>query len=125
MDTLYLWHPASPEEVVFARDAFAKSNAFPWFGVQLSADLRNPNTPIATAQQRARLLAMAGLVAELCESVALRTTDGTTAGLVFTSPTRPVWSYVKYAFRGLGAEEEIAKFVREHFGEGSTFVFQR
>lgn len=125
METLYVWHPASTDELVFARDAFAKSNAYPWFGAQWGPDPRNPETPVATEKQRAKLLALAGLLIDVCQAVSLRTLDGTMAGLVLTAEKRPVWHYVKYSFRGLGAEAEVARFVREHYGEGATFVFQR
>lgn len=124
-ETHFIWHPASDEEKVFARDSFAKSNAFPWFGVQWQSDPRNEGTPVATEKQRAKLLALAGFLSDVCQSIALRTLEGTTVGVLFATPSRPAWSYIKYHFRGIGAEEEIARFVRETYGEGATFVFQR
>lgn len=123
---LFLLREPVAADYGFVRDAFAKNNARKMFGKLLTADARNPETPVCTERQRGQLVALADFVVTASMVQVLSTAEGSPAGFLLTTPHRPVWSYVVFSYRGLGlgAEETIEEEVRRRFGAGATFVFR-
>lgn len=127
----FVFRQPAAQEVSFCRDAFAKNTAMAFFGRTLDKDPRHPETQACPTKERSRLLCLAEFVTQASDVAVLSTPGGVVAGFLLTTPVRPVWQYVVYAFRGIGAEsgasaeDVIASRVREIYGGLPPFVFQR
>lgn len=126
----YAFRALQPNEGGYLRDAFARNVARSMLGKVLEIDNRHPETPVCSTKERAQIMALADLVHSVSDCAVLGTPAGSIAGFLLTTPQRPVWRYVGYAFRGVGepgstAEDVILARVRVLFDGSPSFVFQR